>query len=128
MRERLYPGRVLRLRLSCFFASLALAIFAAGLLAKSYFLVFVPFAALLALWVERRRIWVFAGLVAAIAGPWCARNVLLCGSLTGFQASVRTIPQADMMRVFWSMKWPSALMGLAHSALWNANSSFTVFS
>ena len=101
---------------------------AAGLLTKSYFLVFVPFAALLVLWVGRKQIWVFAGLVAAIAGPWYVRNISLYGGLTGLQASVRSIPPSDVLRVFWSVRWPSALMGLARSALWNANSSFTVFS
>jgi hypothetical protein len=101
---------------------------AAGLLTKSYFLVFVPFAALLVLWVGRKQIWIFAGLVAAIAGPWYARNLLLYDSLTGFQASVRAIPRAEVMRLLWSARWPSALLGLARSALWNSNSSFTTFS
>jgi hypothetical protein len=101
---------------------------AAGLLTKSYFLVFVPFGVLLVLWVGRKQIWIFAALVAAVAGPWYARNLLLYDSITGFQASVRALPHADVMRAFWSVRWPSALLGLAHSALWNSNSSFTMFS
>jgi hypothetical protein len=101
---------------------------AAGLLTKSYFLVFVPFAVLLVLWVGRKQIWVFAGLVAAAAGPWYLRNVLLYDSLSGLQASVRAIPHADVMRVFWSVRWSPALLGLARSALWNSNSSFGIFS
>ena len=100
----------------------------AGLLAKSYFLVFVPFASLLVLWAGRKRIWVFAGLVVALAGPWYVRNVLLYHSLTGLQASARAIPLAGVVRTFLTTSWPHALAGMAHGMLWNANSSFTAFS
>jgi hypothetical protein len=100
----------------------------AGLLAKSYFLVFVPFAFLLVLWAGRKRIWVFAGLVVSLAGPWYVRNVLLYDSLTGQQASVRAIPLAAVVRTFLSTSWPQALAGMARGMLWTANSSFTAFS
>jgi hypothetical protein len=100
----------------------------AGLLAKSYFLVFVPFAFLMVLWAGRRQVWIFAGLVAALAGPWYIRNVLLYDSLVGLQASVRAVPLADIVRTFLSTSWPAALAGMARGLLWNANSSFVAFS
>jgi hypothetical protein len=103
-------------------------VLAAGLLTKAYFLVFVPLAVGIVLRAERKRIWLFAGLVGAVAGPWYARNLLLYGSLTGLQASVRAIPSQAVMNMFWSASWPSALRGMAHAALWNSNNSFTTFS
>ena len=101
---------------------------AAGLLAKSYFLIFVPFALLLVLWAGHKQVWLFAGLVAALAGPWYVRNVLLYDSLVGLQASVRAIPRAAVIQLFLSTSWPPALAGMARAMLWNANSSFTSFS
>jgi hypothetical protein len=100
----------------------------AGLLAKSYFLIFVPFAFLLVLWGGRKQVWLFTGLVAALAGPWYARNLLLYDSLTGLQASVRAIPRAAIVQTILSTSWPRALAGMARGTLWNANSSFTSFS
>jgi hypothetical protein len=101
---------------------------AAGLLAKAYFLAFVPFAIGLVLWIARRQIWVFAGLLALTAGPWYLRNLLLYDSLTGLQTSIRSIPNSAVIKTFWSVSWPSALRGMLHAALWNANNSFTTFS
>lgn len=101
---------------------------AAGLLAKSYFLIFVPFAFLLVLWAGHKQVWLFAGLVLALAGPWYVRNVLLYDSLVGLQASVRAIPRAAVVQTFLSTSWPPVLAGMARGVLWNANSSFTSFS
>ena len=108
-------------------ALFALAL-AAGLLAKAYFLIFVPFAFLLVLWAGRKQVWVFAGLIAALAGPWYVRNVLLYDSLAGLQGPVRSIPRAAVVQTIWSTSWPQALAGMARGLLWNGNSSFTSFS
>ena len=100
----------------------------AGLLAKSYFLIFVPFAFLLVLLAGRKQVWVFAGLVASLAGPWYVRNILLYDSLVGLQASVQAIPRSAVVQTILSTSWPPVLAGMARGMLWNANSSFTSFS
>jgi hypothetical protein len=108
-------------------ALLALAL-SAGLLAKSYFLIFVPFAFLLVLLAGLKQVWIFSGLVAALAGPWYLRNLMLYDSLVGLQTSVQAIPSAAVVQTILSTSWPQALAGMARGLLWNANSSFTSFS
>jgi hypothetical protein len=101
---------------------------AAGLLAKSYFLIFVPFCLLLVLRAGRKQIWLFAAMVTVLAGPWYVRNVLLYDSLVGLQASVRAVPPAAVVQTILSTSWLAVLAGMARGMLWNANSSFTSFS
>lgn len=108
-------------------ATLALAL-AAGLLSKAYFLVFVPPALALVLWRDRRQAAVFGALVAALAGPWYARNLALYGTLMGLQPAVASIPLETVAGSFLSRDWLTAIPGLARSVLWNGNASFTTYS
>jgi hypothetical protein len=101
---------------------------AAGLLAKSYFLVFIPCALALVWWYGRRHTPLFAALMLALAGPWYARNLALYGNLSGLQPAVAAIPRAAIVESIQSVNWPAALVGMARGALWNANNSFTTYS
>ncbi len=101
---------------------------AAGLLAKSYFLIFVPFALLLVLRVGRKQVWLFAGPRGGAGGPLvCTQHPALRkpGGLAGFRTRHSA---AAVVQTFLSTSWPSVLAGMAHGTLWNANSSFTSFS
>lgn len=109
-------------------AILLAAALAAGLLAKSYFLVFVPFVFAIVLWHNWRNVWIPAGIVMVAAGPWYARNLHLYGSLTGLQAAVRAVPRSAVWDTALSTSWPAALAGMARGGLWSGNNSFTTFS
>ncbi|MFB3829648.1 MAG: hypothetical protein ACE15B_22950 [Bryobacteraceae bacterium] len=104
------------------------AAMATGLLAKSYFLVFLPFAFALVLWRAPRRVWLFGAIVVVSATPWYLRNLVLYQSLTGLQTSVRSVPAAAVWEKLCTTSWPGALAGMARAALWSANNSFVTFS
>ncbi len=100
------------------------AVLAAGLLAKSYFLVFVPVVLL----VGRRHLgWVVAAS-AALAGPWYWRNLELYGSLSGLQEAVRAVSLEAMLTAAARMNWPESLLGMARAGLWTSNNSFGTYS
>lgn len=115
--------------------SLALALaLSAGLLAKAYFLVFVPFATALVLWFALRRrvglkcVAVFLLLVGVLSGPWYVRNWMLYGSLSGLQEAVVGIRGSTLLASFAAVPWPAALMASCRSSLWLANNTFSTFS
>lgn len=101
-------------------AALFAAILAGGLLAKSYFLVFVPVAILFVAWTDWRRLPLFIALLAAVAGPWYLRNWILYHGLSGLQTNVRTIPLKEIIHTARSIAWPATLLGMARGALWGA--------
>jgi hypothetical protein len=104
------------------------AVLSAGLLAKAYFLVFVPLAVLFALWVSRRHCAVALLVVALAAGPWYVRNWILYHHLTGIQPAVAAVPMEAVGRLVRSTWWPSALLDAGRAALWTANNTFATFS
>jgi len=112
---------------------LALAL-SAGLLAKAYFLIFVPFATALVLWFAiRRRVNLksvagFLLLAGVLSGPWYARNWTLYGNFSGLQDSVAAIRWPALLASFVSVPWPAALVASSRSSLWLANNTFSTFS
>jgi hypothetical protein len=101
---------------------------ALGLLTKAYF---VPLTAFTVCWIAYRRarmLPIFAGLVAALAGPWYLRNLLLYHNLSGLlMASAGISPRqaiASLARVDFSRAIPYML----RATLWTGNNSFTTFS
>lgn len=106
-------------------AALALA---AGLLAKAYFLLFVPFVFGVIVWRSWRHLWILIAIVSALAAPWYARNLILYESLTGLQSVVRAVPQSGIWAAALATSWPGALAGIARAGLWSGNNSFTAYS
>lgn len=100
------------------------AVLAAGLLTKSYFLIFVP-AALLVGW--RHGFWI-AVVAGFLAGPWYWRNVELYGSVSGLQEAVRPVSSAAMLAMARQMDWPGSVLGMARASLWTGNNSFVSYS
>ena len=96
------------------------AVLATGLLAKAYFLVFVPFAVALVLFARARQVVPFLGLLAILAGPWYIRNWALYHSVTGLQTAVRVVPLRAVLDTAHSIRWPTTLAGLARGTLWTA--------
>lgn len=98
----------------------------AGLLAKASFLAFVPLVLGVVWW--KRRGWEAPVLMAALAGPWYARNVLLYGNLSAMQQTVSGVGLADVLRASLEMPWLRVMLGWLRGALWTGNNSFTAFS
>jgi hypothetical protein len=120
------PGRATAVALA--------ATLAAGLLAKAYFLSFVPFAVgLVASLVWKRRLrWtgaaLFVGVLLVAAGPWYVRNVALYGSLSAMQDTVQKGSLGGLLSAALRLPWLSSVVNTARASLWTGNLSFTAFS
>jgi hypothetical protein len=116
---------------NCFFLA---ALLAAGLLAKAYFLAFVPLVAALLVWLvlKRRIAWgpAFASLALAglVAGPWYLRNVLLYNSISGTQQGAAGIGAGKALAALTHINWIASSAVFARWSLWTGNWSFTAFS
>lgn len=107
---------------------------AAGLLTKSYFLVFALLAlaaAAISIWHRRTQVkTVLAGtlLVVALAGPWYTRNLVLYGNLGGTHEAFDGIGIRQALAAAPRIDWVATTGFLARSSLWTGNNSFTSFS
>lgn len=107
---------------------------ALGLLAKAYFLAFVPvFLGLLVFALAKRlvrRTTAAAALaiVLMLAGPWYWHNVALYGSLSGTQQSVAGIGWRQAMHALPRIGWLQSSADFSHWSLWTGNYSFLSFS
>jgi hypothetical protein len=108
-------------------AVLAGAAMAVALLAKSYSLSWVVFAACVMLYVAWRPALVALGIAAVAAGPWYWRNMRLYGDLSGIMLA-KKVGFADALRQLPSIPWPKVAIASARGALWTGNNSFTSFS
>jgi hypothetical protein len=113
-------------------AGLAIAL-GAGLLAKSYLIALVPFAAGVVLWlaITRKLAWRAVGLFTAalliVAGPWYARNLFLYGNLSGMQETTGGIPEIRLLSAAEALPWLRMAVQAARAALWTGNNSFISF-
>lgn len=100
---------------------------AAGLLAKAYFLAFIPLA--LALVLRRRSgLARFLAPVLLAAAPWYVRNRLLYGNFTGLMDTLSEVGFGRVAATALAMPWGAVLAVSARRALWTANNSFDAFS
>ncbi len=109
------------------------AVLAAGLLAKAYFLTFVPVCvALLGLKHVRASLTLRNSMLCvgtlAIAGAWYARNLAVYGSLSGTQESASGVTFGKAMAAFPKIHWLSSALHFAHWSLWTGDWSFVSFS
>lgn len=100
---------------------------ALGLLAKAYFLAFLPLALGLVLWRRRGAAVVVAPLVV-LAGPWYWRNWTLYGTVTGALEAIVHHSLGDIAGALLRMPWATAVASSARRSLWTANNSFDTFS
>jgi hypothetical protein len=98
----------------------------AGLLAKAYFLAFVPLAAILAL-RRRRGFAAFLAPVLVLAVPWYVRNRLVYGNIAGVMDTVGGLGLRDIVGTALSMPWPSVLAASARRALFRSISISIIF-
>src|SRR6185437_11878636 len=107
---------------------------AIGLLVKAYFLAFVPVFVALAGYqaIRKRHDWQTVGtaiaIVAVVAGPWYARNLLLYGSLSGTQQSVAGIGVAQAFNALGHIHWIASAINFARWSVWTGSWSFLSFS
>ncbi len=125
--------QVVRNRAACGMLVLSFVV-AVGLLAKAYFLAFVPvFIAVVLYQVFRFRKPLRDGLLylvvpAVIAGPWYLRNLYLYGSPTGMQEIVGGVGSNRILRAAIDIDWPRTIVESARWSLWTGNESHLSFS
>lgn len=102
-----------------------------GLLAKAYFVAFVPVAVVALVWAawRQRR----PGIAAALAGllaaaPWYVRNERLYGHLIATQEALAGVGMQRTFETARHVPWLRAARVMSHYALWTGNNSFTSFS
>lgn len=109
-------------------------VLAAGLLAKAYFLAFVPVfvLVLLAKLFEKQITLKTAGIAAlvaaALASPWYLRNLLVYRTLAGMQENVKGVNRQDALYAFRHINWAKTLVESARRGLWTGNESYLSFS
>ncbi len=110
------------------------ALFAAGLLAKAYFLAFAPLLLCFVIWLllthrtSSKTAAMSAALVVGVAGPWYLRNLLLYGSFSGTQQSAAGIGFRQAIAALAHIHWFRSLGEFAMWSLWTGNWSFLSFS
>lgn len=115
-------------------AMILAVITALGLLAKAYFIAFVPVLAVAfirqAIRNRTRRLIVgLAALVAlAIAAPWYIRNLLVYRNVSGMQESVKGAKTAQILDAARQIDWPRSLIESARWSLWTGNGCHFSFS
>lgn len=100
---------------------------ALGLLAKAYYLAFLPLALGLAMWKRRGAAAVVAPLIL-LAAPWYWRNWTLYGTVTGALEAIVRHSLWDIAGTLLRMPWATAVASSARRSLWTANNSFDTFS
>jgi len=108
--------------------ALVAILMALGLLIKASLLVFLPLAFAAPVTLLIRRALLSAGILAALAGPWYLRNLLLYHNVTGTVDTTSGIGPAELANAAVSVPWHSSISAMAHAALWTGNNSFTTFS
>jgi len=68
------------------------------------------------------------GILFVFAGPWYVRNVVLYRSLSATTDSTTGIGARVLLDSAIKLPWRQSIAGMAHSALWTGNNSFTTFS
>jgi len=109
-------------------------IFALGLIAKAYFLAFLPVFAAILLHAARKRairgstLAAVIAIVLAVAAPWYGHNLSLYGSLSGTQQSVAGIGWRAALAALPRIQWLESAGDFARWSLWTGNWSFLSFS
>ncbi len=107
---------------------------ALGLLTKAYFLAFAFWAAMIAalvMWLghsKHKPVLIGAALVAAVAGPWYARNLVVYGNVSGTYEAFTGIGIKEAFAAVPGINWPATVSILARGSLWMGNNSGTSFS
>ncbi len=115
------PTSTVALRLS--------VVLSAGLLAKAYFLAFIPTLLVTFLGVKKwKHGLLVATVVLALAGPWYVRNLARYGALSGMQETRSGIPAMSVLASAARLDWPAIAVRTARWALWTGNNSFEAFS
>ena len=96
-----------------------------GLLAKAYFLVFVP-VFLVAVYLWKRP--ALLAIPAAIAGPWYVRNLIVSGNLSGRLEESSGVTIGGALQALASIPWLKSIPFMARGAFWMGNSTFSDFS
>jgi hypothetical protein len=110
-------------------AAIAAGVLATGLLTKAYFLAFAPLIVGLCVLQKRWRELASASVIlAALAGPWYARNLVRYGVVTGTQESRAGIGLSAALRAAPSMNWLAAIGPGIRASLWTGNNTFVTFS
>lgn len=69
-----------------------------------------------------------AALVAAVAGPWYLRNVVVYGNVSGTYQEFTGVGVKQALAAAPQINWPAAAGSLARGSLWMGNNSGTSFS
>lgn len=118
-------------RLNAILLAIALA---AGLLAKAYFLSFVPvFLLVLAVKLSTKQIRLNTALAAGVIAPvlaaaWYIRNLLVYRTLAGMQENVKGVNKRDALYAFTHIHWGRTVVESARRGLWTGNESYLSFS
>ena len=99
-----------------------------GLLIKASLLAFLPVALVTVFIASARNGIMLTGIVAALAGPWYARNLLLYRSFSANVDATSGVGPTQIFHAAAALPWARSLAYTAHSALWTGNNSFTTFS
>lgn len=111
-----------------------IAVFAAGLLTKAYFLTFAPLVLVLFAWqllaqrISGRAALACGALLLLVDGPWFARNVVLYHTISGTQESARGVGLSQALAAFPQIHWLRSGIDFAFWSLWTGNWSFLSFS
>jgi len=114
--------------------AVAMAILAAGLLTRAWFLALIPLVAiiLVRLAIAGRVAWKgvasLCGLAIGCCAPWYARNLRLYHDLSGMQQAVGGNSLPLIVGSAGRVPWLRSLKQLTFSSVWTGNSSFTSFS
>jgi hypothetical protein len=109
-------------------------VIATGLLAKAYFLAFLPVFLAVLLYVKWRSrlpaktVVISLLIILLLAGPWYLRNLLLYKALAGLQEDVGVTGGPDVLTAWQHMNWPKTLLDSARLSLWTGNESHISFS
>jgi hypothetical protein len=102
---------------------LAVLLLGTGLLAKAYFLAFVPFV----VWRLRKR-WRWLLTASVLPAVWYGRNLRLYGNLSGMQEQRNPLRPGDLFHAALHLPWAASLGETFRGALWLANNSFLQWS
>jgi MFS family permease len=107
---------------------------AIGLLAKAYFLAFVPVFSAVLIYVKWRSrlpaktVVISLLITLVLAGPWYGRNLVLYKTVAGLQEDVGVTRHPNVLYAVRHMNWPKTLLDSARLSLWTGNESHVSFS
>jgi hypothetical protein len=113
---------LIALRRKPFWCSVVLGL---GLLAKAYFLVFVPLF-FIAVYLWKRP--ALLAIPAVIAGPWYIRNLIVSGNLSGRIEESSGVTTGGALHALTSIPWLKSIPFMLRGAFWMGNSTFSDFS